>query len=177
MVGLSPFHLEPAPFSIKIPRTPSISLNLSKIRTFFFFLLSSAPGDPHSSSPDVHGHSAVAEVHSEVAEGDMEPSKGASFTHHHIWWFLSVVSGEAEGGRGERSCIKPQDNQAWKLFFHWFSKINFSFFTNSNFGNICPPPQGHMLGFNAFMEQRLGSRSPSPKKSNRRPTWGVQSPT
>lgn len=37
MVGLSPFHLEPAPFSIKIPRNPSISLNLSKIRTFFSF--------------------------------------------------------------------------------------------------------------------------------------------
>lgn len=111
---------------------------------FFFFLLSSAPGDPHSSSPDVHNHSAVAEVHSEVAEVDMEPSKGASFTHHHVWWFLSVVSGEAEGGRRERSCIKPQDNWAWKLFFHWFSKKQFFFLHQQQFREYLPPsPRSH----------------------------------
>lgn len=88
------------------------------------------------------------------------------------WFQLRLRVGEERGVASSPKIIEHEN-----YFFIDFQKNNFSFFTNSNLGNICPPPQGHMLGFNAFMEQRLGSRSPSLNKSNRRPTWGVQSPT
>lgn len=81
------------------------------------------------------------------------------------WFQVRLRVGEERGVASSPKIIEHEN-----YFFIDFQKNNFSFFTNSNLGNICPPPQGHMLGFNAFMEQRLGSRSLRPKKSNRRPT-------